>query len=269
MCLISKDKEKHIADKPIKCYKCLTEKMQSPCYNLKYEFGSTIKSKFTIKRYKECIKVEQGLHTFKTLNRAIKNSIENKFYWFNVITNEYVMTPIIIECVIPENSTYYIGNNGDLVSDKLIIQKVLYDKTPEPYVPNIPTPTESKKEEPKKTPKNIKKEVKVEPKETPKPKVEIPKKEEKKLVKEKVKEKVKETKKKEEVKVEPKKTPKKESKVEPKNVDTKKEKVSKKKTFTSKSKEVSEKVEVKKEVKKNVVKNNRKKDNDEIIEPLW
>lgn len=263
MCLISLDKEKYIADKQIKCYKCLTETMRSPCYNLKYELGSTIKSKFTIKRYKDCIKVEQGLHTFKTLNRAIKKSIENKNYWFNVVTNEYAMTPIIVECVIPENSTYYIGNNGDLVSDKLIIQKVVYDKTPEPYVPNIPTPTETKKEEPKKT---IKKEVKVEPKENLKPKVEIPKKEEKKLVKEKVKEKVKETKKKEkeEVKVEPKKTPKKESKVEPKNVDTKKEKVSKKKTSTSKSKEVSEKVEVKK-----VVKNNRKKDNDEIIEPLW
>ena len=231
MCLISLDKEKYIADKQIKCYKCLTETMRSPCYNLKYELGSTIKSKFTIKRYKDCIKVEQGLHTFKTLNRAIKKSIENKNYWFNVVTNEYAMTPIIVECVIPENSTYYIGNNGDLVSDKLIIQKVVYDKTPEPYVPNIPTPTETKKEEPK---------------------VEIPKKEEKKLVKEKVKEKVKETKKKEEVKV------------EPKNVDTKKEKVSKKKTSTS-----TEKVEVKKEVKKKVVKNNRKKDNDDIIEPLW
>lgn len=256
MCLISLDKEKYIADKQIKCYKCLTETMRSPCYNLKYELGSTIKSKFTIKRYKDCIKVEQGLHTFKTLNRAIKKSIENKNYWFNIVTNEYAMTSIIVECVIPENSTYYIGNNGDLVSDKLIIQKVVYDKTPEPYVPNIPTPTETKKEEPKKTPK---KEVKVEPKETPKPKVEIPKKEEKKLVKEKVKEKVKETK----------KTPKKESKVEPKNIDTKKEKVSKKKTSTSKLKEVSEKVEVKEEVKKKVVKNNRKKDNDEIIEPLW
>ena len=244
MCLISLDKEKYIADKQIKCYKCLTETMRSPCYNLKYELGSTIKSKFTIKRYKDCIKVEQGLHTFKTLNRAIKKSIENKNYWFNVVTNEYAMTSIIVECVIPENSTYYIGNNGDLVSDKLIVQKVVYDKTPEPYVPNIPTPTETKKEEPKKTPK---KEVKVESKETPKPKVEIPKKEEKKLVKEKVKE----TKKKEEVKV------------EPKNVDTKKEKVSKKKTSTS-----TEKVEVKKVVKK-VVKNNRKKDNDDIIEPLW
>ena len=184
MCLISKDKEKHIADKPIKCYKCLTEKMQSPCYNLKYEFGSTIKSKFTIKRYKECIKVEQGLHTFKTLNRAIKNSIENKFYWFNVITNEYVMTPIIIECVIPESSTYYIGNNGDLVSDKLIIQKVVYDKKPEPLIIKpVQTPivettkkevkketkVEEKKVEKKKT-KKEKEEVKVEVVEKPKDK---------------------------------------------------------------------------------------------------
>lgn len=264
MCLISKDKEKHIADKPIKCYKCLTEKMQSPCYNLKYEFGSTIKSKFTIKRYKECIKVEQGLHTFKTLNRAIKNSIENKFYWFNVITNEYVMTPIIIECVIPENSTYYIGNNGDLVSDKLIIQKVLYDKTPEPYVPNIPTPTKTKKEEPKKT---SKKEVKVEPKETPKPKVEIPKNEEKKLAKERVKEKVKETKKKEEVKVEPKPIPK--SKIKPKKdeeVNTKKKNDT---SSTSKSND-SKKVDSKKKEEVKKKKNNRKiDDEDSVIESLW
>lgn len=204
MCLISKDKEKHIVDKPIKCYKCLTEKMYSPCYNLKYELGSTIKSKFTIKRYKECIKVEQGLHTFKTLNRAIKNSIENKFYWFNVITDEYVMTPIIIECVIPENSTYYIGSNGDLVSDKLIIQKVVYDKKPEPIIikpvqtPIVETTKIEKKIEPKKKEVKKEKETKVEKKKeeikTLKPKTEKVKVEEKKVEKKKTK--------KEEVKVE-------------------------------------------------------------------
>lgn len=195
MCLISKDKEKHIADKPIKCYKCLTEKMQSPCYNLKYELGSTIKSKFTIKRYKECIKVEQGLHTFKTLNRAIKNSIENKFYWFNVITNEYVMTPIIIECVIPENSTYYIGNNGDLVSDKLIIQKVVYDKKPEPLIikpvqtPIVETTKKEVKKETNVEEKKVekKKEKKKEEVKTPKPKTEKVKVEEKKVEKKKTK----------------------------------------------------------------------------------
>lgn len=250
MCLISKDKEKHIADKPIKCYKCLTEKMQSPCYNLKYEFGSTIKSKFTIKRYKECIKVEQGLHTFKTLNRAIKNSIENKFYWFNVITNEYVMTPIIIECVIPENSTYYIGNNGDLVSDKLIIQKVVYDKKPEPLIIKpVQTPiVETTKKEVKKETKVEKKSVKIEPK----------KKEVKKETK--VEEKKKE-KKKEEVKTLKPKTEK--VKVEEKKVEKKKTKKEKEEVKV----EVVEKPKDKKPRKKKVDKMMDK--NDDVVESLW
>ena len=243
MCLISKDKEKHIADKPIKCYKCLTEKMQSPCYNLKYEFGSTIKSKFTIKRYKECIKVEQGLHTFKTLNRAIKNSIENKFYWFNVITNEYVMTPIIIECVIPENSTYYIGNNGDLVSDKLIIQKVVYDKKPEPLIikpVQTPIVETTKKEVKKETKVEEKKSVKIEP-------VKIEKKVEKKSVK-----------------IEPKKNEvKKETKVEEKKVEKKKTKKEKEEVKV----EVVEKPKDKKPRKKKVDKMMDK--NDDVVESLW
>ena len=251
MCLISKDKEKHIADKPIKCYKCLTEKMQSPCYNLKYEFGSTIKSKFTIKRYKECIKVEQGLHTFKTLNRAIKNSIENKFYWFNVITNEYVMTPIIIECVIPENSTYYIGNNGDLVSDKLIIQKVVYDKKPEPLIikpVQTPIVETTKKEVKKETKVDEKKSVKIEPK----------KKEVKKETK--VEEKKKE-KKKEEVKTLKPKTEK--VKVEEKKVEKKKTKKEKEEVKV----EVVEKPKDKKPRKKKVDKMMDK--NDDVVESLW
>lgn len=250
MCLISKDKEKHIADKPIKCYKCLTEKMQSPCYNLKYEFGSTIKSKFTIKRYKECIKVEQGLHTFKTLNRAIKNSIENKFYWFNVITNEYVMTPIIIECVIPENSTYYIGNNGDLVSDKLIIQKVVYDKKPEPIIIKpVQTPiVETTKKEVKKETKVEKKSVKIEPK-----KNEVKK-------ETKVEEKKKE-KKKEEVKTLKPKTEK--VKVEEKKVEKKKTKKEKEEVKV----EVVEKPKDKKPRKKKVDKMMDK--NDDVVESLW
>lgn len=250
MCLISKDKEKHIADKPIKCYKCLTEKMQSPCYNLKYEFGSTIKSKFTIKRYKECIKVEQGLHTFKTLNRAIKNSIENKFYWFNVITNEYVMTPIIIECVIPENSTYYIGNNGDLVSDKLIIQKVVYDKKPEPIIIKpVQTPiVETTKKEVKKETKVEKKSVKIEPK-----KNEVKK--ETKVEEKKVE------KKKEEVKTLKPKTEK--VKVEEKKVEKKKTKKEKEEVKV----EVVEKPKDKKPRKKKVDKMMDK--NDDVVESLW
>ena len=264
MCLISKDKEKHIADKPIKCYKCLTEKMQSPCYNLKYEFGSTIKSKFTIKRYKECIKVEQGLHTFKTLNRAIKNSIENKFYWFNVITNEYVMTPIIIECVIPENSTYYIGNNGDLVSDKLIIQKVVYDKKPEPIIikpvqtPIVETTKKEVKIEKKIEPK--KKETKVEEKKVEKKSVKIePKKKEVKK-ETKVEEKKKE-KKKEEVKTLKPKTEK--VKVEEKKVEKKKTKKEKEEVKV----EVVEKPKDKKPRKKKVDKMMDK--NDDVVESLW
>ena len=271
MCLISKDKEKHIADKPIKCYKCLTEKMQSPCYNLKYEFGSTIKSKFTIKRYKECIKVEQGLHTFKTLNRAIKNSIENKFYWFNVITNEYVMTPIIIECVIPENSTYYIGNNGDLASDKLIIQKVVYDKKPEPLIikpVQTPIVETTKKEVKKETKVEEKKSVKIEP-------VKIEKKVEKKSVKiEPKKKEVKKETKVEEKKVEKKKEKKKEEvktlKPKTEKVKVEEKKVEKKKTKKEKEEvkvEVVEKPKDKKPRKKKVDKMMDK--NDDVVESLW
>lgn len=264
MCLISKDKEKHIADKPIKCYKCLTEKMQSPCYNLKYEFGSTIKSKFTIKRYKECIKVEQGLHTFKTLNRAIKNSIENKFYWFNVITNEYVMTPIIIECVIPENSTYYIGNNGDLASDKLIIQKVVYDKKPEPLIIKpVQTPIVE----------TTKKEVKIEKKIEPKKKE--TKVEEKKVEKKSVKIEPKKKEVKKEIKVEEKKKEKKKEEVKTLKPKTEKVKVEEKKVEKKKTKKEKEEVKVevvekpkdKKPRKKKVDKMMDK--NDDVVESLW
>lgn len=101
-----------IAKEDIRVYKNLTQNNKSPYYDFKYEKGYhysvTKLTKNCVFSYIMCswrINIEKGLHTYKQLNTAINNRDKEE------------KTVIMY---IPKNSVYYLGANGDIVSNNLI-----------------------------------------------------------------------------------------------------------------------------------------------------
>ena len=54
-----------------------------------------------------------GIHAYSTKNAAI--ALSKSFYWGNGTSMHYA--------VIPKGSNFYIGNNGDIVSNNLIVYR--------------------------------------------------------------------------------------------------------------------------------------------------
>jgi hypothetical protein len=110
MCLlIDNDIKPTVAENDIKCYKVVIIKTEDNIKYLTYyrevevELGETYYSKFTFTKsfiYITKLKLEEGLHSFKSLNDA-------KYFNQNRTLDE---DRIIIECIIPKGAEYYEGD---------------------------------------------------------------------------------------------------------------------------------------------------------------
>ena len=121
MCLTTSQHTSLIAKHNIRCYKVLRKDLVSPCYNQQYVLGQKLTS--AICRYFRHI--EEGLHTYVNFGYAKDRTRDT---WFNQIELLPVAAaPIVVECIIPQGSEYYISNNGEeYASNQLIPNKIVY-----------------------------------------------------------------------------------------------------------------------------------------------
>ena len=130
MCFIAYKDIVKIADRDIKCYKCLQSNMKSPCYEAEYEIGKDIKSLFTFDwlndSYKGVLKVEKGLHSYISIETA-KRKAKRKEHWYNHVFMCAASSPIVVECIIPKGSQY-LTNGIEYVSDCLRPIQVVYNR---------------------------------------------------------------------------------------------------------------------------------------------
>lgn len=107
------------AEKDIKCYKTFYRKRagyisvyQNFYYKLGFQYYQTgdFKEKFgiTLNLYEWDLTVHKGLHSYTNLRTAI-----GALGW----------KEIIVECIIPKGSQYFIGQYNDYVSDSIILNK--------------------------------------------------------------------------------------------------------------------------------------------------
>ena len=129
MCFIGYKDNLKIADRDIKCYKCLQSNMKSPCYEAEYEIGKDIKSLFTFDwlddSFKGVLKVEKGLHSYISIETA-KRKAKSGQCWYNQVFMTAASSPIVVECIIPKGSQY-LTNGIEYVSDRLKPIKVAYN----------------------------------------------------------------------------------------------------------------------------------------------
>ena len=95
------------------CYKLLFDDFASVCEYFQYEKNFIYYQdekkpidRFTFKFYNLTIGISKGLHSYSTLNFA---------------RNSLLSGDIIVECIIPKGAIYFEGNQGDIVSDQLLI----------------------------------------------------------------------------------------------------------------------------------------------------
>lgn len=130
MCWIANSKpEAHFADSDIKVYKIVTKTsrknmVNSLCRGYTYKFGILFEMEERIipglvlsgangKSYA----IKEGFHSYTTFAKATMKFEEVITYALNPSVDPLV----IVECIIPEGSIYYINNEGEVVSDKIII----------------------------------------------------------------------------------------------------------------------------------------------------
>ena len=130
MCLITskfyhKENSKHnvkclVAKEDILVYKCLDCEDGVYCTPFRYMPIVFTKGKYAYNKvnmpkskceWNDTIGV--GIHAYSTKNAAI--ALSKSFYWGNGTSMHYA--------VIPKGSNFYIGNNGDIVSNNLIVYR--------------------------------------------------------------------------------------------------------------------------------------------------
>jgi hypothetical protein len=109
----------------IECFKVLIKTqdgMFSPYQNYKYEFDKEYKDfeDKSVMRLGEHTVVDKGFfHVYKKVNEC--NSL------CNLILNKK-WTPIIVKCIIPENTSVYFDETGqEICGDRIIIKEILND----------------------------------------------------------------------------------------------------------------------------------------------
>ena len=134
MCLVLLENKAQIAEKPILVFKMLEEyfigsvrknyinvkrtPFQSKCVVFKCG-RATLESDLIVEKYYRSDVINIGIHSYQLLSDAIFK--KKLFDPFNVLGCE------IYYAVIPKGSTYYIGTDCEVASDKLIIFKTKED----------------------------------------------------------------------------------------------------------------------------------------------
>jgi hypothetical protein len=126
MCLhIRINQKAEIAKERIICFKCLTAKLLSPCYEQKYELGKMLTSKLSVEKTQYYDTVEKGLHAYA--NEFDAKHMAYNYTWFNQISGGMQKAPVVVKCEIPIGATYYKAKTIqtdrvtlEYASDKLI-----------------------------------------------------------------------------------------------------------------------------------------------------
>lgn len=80
--------------------------------------------------YRTSYRIEKGFHSYKTYFKAKK-----AFYKFSECS--LYNDTIIVECIIPKDSTFYKNEKDEIVSDRIIINRILKTNAKLPCAWNI------------------------------------------------------------------------------------------------------------------------------------
>lgn len=102
MCLISSHHEAVRADRDIACYKLvypenMDHKFRSQFQEFKYELGRTYQED-CFRRVNLTRHIYEGFHSYRTIREAVSHSCPGM---------------VLIKCVIPKGSLYYVSENRD------------------------------------------------------------------------------------------------------------------------------------------------------------
>lgn len=118
-----------IADRDIKCYKCLQSDLTSPCFDFQYKLGKKYNSIITTQERDDTWKIKsvvtKGFHSYISMKTAEKRAHTTKWYNNKHLCSE-VRTPIVVECIIPKGSTF-LTNGIEYVSNNIEVVKIVYD----------------------------------------------------------------------------------------------------------------------------------------------
>lgn len=114
MCWISRELNKQVATKNITIYKvgtCNTRSFISLYTKFRYQYNKVYTESFTIGKYPPNFHITTGFHSYKTISKASRASI-------------FFCKPIAW-CTIPKGAVYYENNDGEIVSNQIIINGFL------------------------------------------------------------------------------------------------------------------------------------------------
>ena len=127
MCLYTYQRKAKLALKDIVVYKVLSKELIPPVmYRYQYILNtihvSGMKHTFVFYDYKKIplFSVEEGLHSFR--NKSAAHALCKNLNECKDECHEYY----VYKAIIPMGSYYYIGDDNDIVSDRLIIKRKLW-----------------------------------------------------------------------------------------------------------------------------------------------
>ena len=137
MCWIGLPENKHIAQEDIKCKKIMlfdkeNRNFRSPYMMERYELFEKYTQSFNPDELNPIngsnqLNINIGIHCFNNEAEFTIPSIGNNRIYFglSVFEKRGKYVPSIVECTIPKGTLYYENSNKEIVTEKLIIDKIL------------------------------------------------------------------------------------------------------------------------------------------------
>ena len=146
MCWFGERNDKRVAKEDIRCKKVFyrqpgyfkVKRYVSPVFKAPYKQGDTATSKIGIHQGIGYWMIDEGIHCYGMDKVKIERSIAQcgerlvakilrvdcygmKDYQSVFYGNDIGMQVVVLECIIPKGSVYYENNQGEIVTEKLII----------------------------------------------------------------------------------------------------------------------------------------------------
>ena len=137
MCWIGLPENKHIAQEDIKCKKIMlfdkeNRNFRSPYMMERYELFEKYTQSFNPDELNPIngsnkLNINIGIHCFNNEVEFTIPSIGNNRIYFglSVFEKRGKYVPSIVECTIPKGTLYYENGNKEIVTERLIIDKIL------------------------------------------------------------------------------------------------------------------------------------------------
>jgi len=141
MCWRAFKAEKKVAQKDFNVYKVLMRKgkdslLISPFRHFPYCLGKEYKTKIHVKEaifHYEKDTIDKGLHCYseECMVKNVYNSIAvgNPYGQTLECYSNELASPVVIKCTIPKGTAYYENGNGEIVTEKYILNKEVHKPT--------------------------------------------------------------------------------------------------------------------------------------------